>query len=107
MRPYTKAELTPSTASAAPSASEDHPADNGDQRHHTEYVTERSHPMHSLAEAVYPSGYTITGIVDALRPASLSGPRPLQLAPEIADLVAQGGSVLEAQLLGREEHLLL
>src|SRR5690348_4805591 len=32
---------------------------------------------------------------------------PLQLAPELLDLVAQLGRVLEAQLVGREEHLLL
>ena len=33
--------------------------------------------------------------------------RGVQLAPQLADLVAQLGGVLEAQLLGRGEHLLL
>src|SRR3954465_5254651 len=33
--------------------------------------------------------------------------RGVQLAPQVADLVAELGRVLEAQLLGRGEHLLL
>ena len=48
--------------------------------------------MLSFAKTVYPGGYTITRSVDAIRPASRSAPRPLQLAPEVADLVAQGSS---------------
>src|SRR4051794_24591105 len=42
-------------------------------------------------------------------PAAASGPGRggVQLAPQVPDLVAQLGRVLEAQVLGRRQHLLL